>query len=694
MTSVVDKRLSDQYEGLKECDEEINNILISVKDDSALKQLITTAISNANQSQLQSINEDDRISNLNLLSLNQLNTKLESTEKHLYQLNSLNEITTSFNEIEKLINNLEITPNSLLDLQYLNDLFKKIQLELSSSHNSNYVIYKQITRKIVRHYQQYMEILNDYLKIIIPNEFSITNVSLLNDFNSFLIKNDFQLKLYNSYKLKYDGIVDEIYRGYNEKLNNKYGITLIEKEDGNRVEMNFTNNASNSNEDNSFILAYGNFIKFINQLNHKPTKQFLNTKISKNLNNLVFKNINTIINNDLLISQLNNLIKECESNDWKVLFTVGNNETIEEKLKELHLDWTIDKYINKIRDLINGTNFSETKEIEDEFDLIQEEPKNQELNLNGNPEDDNDDGWNESWDDGWDQDNEDENKISEEKVKPRSSSTSNVITISTLPESLLNIYKDFSNYSTNFKYLNLSIESISPIKYPSLKNSFLIYNDLLKLSKDIQDSSFITYANDMWNQVLIQFYQELKILILSINFEHEEVLDEDEDEESTKQLNDYNLNQLSLIYQWFRIFFEEKSLKATNFQKFKVLIIELIEFCNNLVISVILNFDDISEYQCTLISLIISNLNNITVSYLSLIETTKDEINSFNKLNNINFLLNNHLKDIMDRFYNGELFDLSTNEIIKLLTSIFLKSEIRDNYINEIIEFRNMTEDD
>ncbi|CQB90288.1 Retrograde transport protein Dsl1 C terminal [Chlamydia trachomatis] len=45
----------------------------------------------------------------------------------------------------------------------------------------------------------------------------------------------------------------------------------------------------------------------------------------------------------------------------------------------------------------------------------------------------------------------------------------------------------------------------------------------------------------------------------------------------------------------------------------------------------------------------------------------------------------------MERFYQGELFNLETQELVNMIKSIFIQSELRDNYIQEIIEFRNMS---
>ena len=63
----------------------------------------------------------------------------------------------------------------------------------------------------------------------------------------------------------------------------------------------------------------------------------------------------------------------------------------------------------------------------------------------------------------------------------------------------------------------------------------------------------------------------MKIVLSSLNLENDESLS------NSDELDDYNLNQLSLIYKWFNILFEEKQLKSTNRPKFILLVIDLVE---------------------------------------------------------------------------------------------------------------------
>ncbi|CAI5755615.1 unnamed protein product [Candida verbasci] len=282
--------------------------------------------------------------------------------------------------------------------------------------------------------------------------------------------------------------------------------------------------------------------------------------------------------------------------------------------------------------------------------------------------------WDDNWNDNWDDEEENENDKNE---------TSNKLTTTQLIQDIMPL---FNEYDSSLKiYLITSIKALSIVEYPSLANSFIMYNDFQYLSQKLKDESMLTFVESLWKQVLKKFYEELKILIASLNLNTVHTPNSEEG-----ILDDYNLNQLSLIYKWFNILFEEKQFKSTNPVKFKELVVNLVEYLNNYLIRKVVNLIDISEFQSEQIGLIIDNLNNVTIPYILQLELKKDEIESFNKLKNVKFLINNHLKDIMDRFYQGELYDIDTNELVKLLRNTFIQSELRDNYINEIIEFRNM----
>ena len=87
-------------------------------------------------------------------------------------------------------------------------------------------------------------------------------------------------------------------------------------------------------------------------------------------------------------------------------------------------------------------------------------------------------------------------------------------------------------------------------------------------------------------------------------------------------------------------------------------------------------------------------MQNVTLPNVQEVDDTKDAVESFHKLDNVVFLINNHLKEIKERFYDGEFFDLQTQELTALIKSVFVQSGPRDDLITEISEFRDMVEEE
>ena len=96
-------------------------------------------------------------------------------------MNELQEINSKLKEIETYLGKPK-TLQSILDLQYLNNLFKQIIIDT----NSQYIIYKQIKKRVDSLYENFVNQLNEYLTILlIPDPLTITNIAILQDFNRF-----------------------------------------------------------------------------------------------------------------------------------------------------------------------------------------------------------------------------------------------------------------------------------------------------------------------------------------------------------------------------------------------------------------------------------------------------------------------------------------------------------------------------
>lgn len=659
----TESKLQDEQGKLKKINEEIGQLKVQVTSSYLLPIL-------AKQEQFQLIhihninNDNDASKDLQNLSITQLNSKSETINRQIQELEKLNNIKTNMDEIEKLLSNLNLSINSLLDLQHLSHLFKQIQ----AIPSLNYMIYKQVIRRVASLHITFVELLNNYLNLIVPDEFTILHGSVIGDFNQFVIKNGYNLSVYAEYKTKWDELIDRMFHSHEIKLVYNGGGSNNE-EDDEQLEMKEV-------EGTDFISSLINFVTFINKINHAQIKNYLNSKISKLVAGQLFQNVEKIIRDQEQINQLNALMILCEDNGWNFLNKIEGSGTMEERLNKLHIDWIIDDYVGKIKTVLNtSSHFTELKEVQEE---VREKREDTITN-------DNDTDWNESWDDEWDEEEEENQANDSPQLKQREDLQKHgQVKISQIPQQLELLFKQYSKYSKDISYLVSTIKALSLVQYPSLASSFVMYNDFIKLAQITGDNSLISFIDSNWNQMTLQFIQELKTLISSLNLESEVDMEDE-------ILDDYNLNQLSLIYKWFQTFFESRQFRQTNFGKFQQLITELVDFANMWLIQLIFTIDDISENQCLLYSLLIDNLNNITIPILGEIGVSKSSIDSFNKANNVRFLLNNHLKDIIDRFYQGELFDLATGEMVNMIRSIFIQSEIRDNYINEIIEFRNMS---
>ncbi|GMM36179.1 Dsl1 protein [Saccharomycopsis crataegensis] len=69
----------------------------------------------------------------------------------------------------------------------------------------------------------------------------------------------------------------------------------------------------------------------------------------------------------------------------------------------------------------------------------------------------------------------------------------------------------------------------------------------------------------------------------------------------------------------------------------------------------------------------------------------KKNISNFSKLANFKIVVSSHLASIMENFYNGEFYNMETEELIHLIKSLFVESDIRRNAIKEIEEIRNIS---
>ncbi|CAN3503258.1 hypothetical protein DICA1_E29118 [Diutina catenulata] len=219
--------------------------------------------------------------------------------------------------------------------------------------------------------------------------------------------------------------------------------------------------------------------------------------------------------------------------------------------------------------------------------------------------------------------------------------------------------------------------------YPPLHESLLLVNDMHRLTELTHNDKFAGFGDAQWRQEQISSYKHVGDTIARLNLSND-----DSSFSNDFELDEHNAATVREIYQWVtdRLASQWATTNPILFQQF---MLAMIDFINNRFILAVLNLEQITEYQSAKVSAVISQLNNFTVPAIIGMGVAKDSVKSFNKLHNLDLLVNKHLKSIMEMFYEGELYDFSTDELIRIIKSIFVPSELRDSSISEILEIRN-----
>lgn len=625
--------------------------------------------------------EEEEKDDLSRLTISQLNEKTNEITSNLGELNRLWIIKGLIQEIEISLD------NSINEGQYDKDDLEGILTNLKSLStklqqiDDHWLIREQLKEQLVSFNQR----LNDELlklvsKFIIEDIESITfnqELKVREEYISFIeferIAEDFT-EYSNKPELK------QVLNGLKFSWDKKILSQLIKKEKYINIDIKesvFELSITDAFPGDQFFNEYyfrsiKNFITFINAFGNQNFKNYFANEISNNLSNTISENITKLHENNSKdnIEELKNIVELSNRTNWALSFTksFSSSEKINEQLNYLYLDWVVDKYINELRKIFSSN----------EFDKLL-----QTLSVAKNDDDD----WNNSWgseeeeeeeEDAWD--NEwDEDWGEEPKAKSKTPKNDNQLKISRVPEKVGEIIGKFhqeTGPNTDDELLISCIISFSLLGYPSMGESFLLYNDLNHLGQILQKNRLSISAESNWSQQTIVYSNELFKILLS---QH---ITEDNDDEFKEPID---------LKNWFETL-QKSQLSFTNFDKFKNSIIQFIEVINNWLINAIINLNEITESQSDKISKFIIYIQKITLDNLSLVNEPLTSIKSSNKLQQTYILINNHLKDIMEFFYQGELFDYKTDELIKVIESVFIKSDLRDNYIREIVEIRSIDE--
>lgn len=445
------------------------------------------------------------------------------------------------------------------------------------------------------------------------------------------------------------------------------------------------------------------FIRFVDLVDNQNLRNVFLSKISHSLMQVISQNIRTLMQseNNSATRELVNLVNVARETGWSLSIgsTFNSSQNLHEKLGNLYLEWIEDKYIDQIMQFFKE-HFKET--VGRVSDLKVPNEKKQKV---ASAEQGADDHWDENWsEDGWDEEIQDDwNWGDEENPQelPKSLRKHNLnsldtttMVISDVPSRLQRIVEDFKAESKteNFNILAIAIQSLLLVYYPPLEHTFLLYNDLKQMGTLSGSSELTKFADTLWSQLKLKFTNQVVELVLAVDLQHDDFVAASTDLNKF-ELDEDNWTQLSKISNWFKNLFST-DLQKTNKPMFHDFIIDMVNLINSWLANSIIRMDEITEYQSIKITTIVEMMQNVTLPNVQQVDDTKDAVESFHKLDNVVFLINNHLKEIKERFYDGEFFDLQTQELTALIKSVFVQSGPRDDLITEISEFRDMVEEE
>ncbi|QRG37558.1 hypothetical protein FDK38_001935 [Candidozyma auris] len=480
-----------------------------------------------------------------------------------------------------------------------------------------------------------------------------------------------------------------------------------------------------------------NFTAFINLLENQSFKNYYSTKINNNIVNMISENIEQFMSNRESLSQeLVNTVQDASKTGWNMQISrsLGSVDQIDSSINRLHLDWVTSKYIDKVRNYFNSSQFA--KDLKDCQNIeierqeaafqppppppppAQSEPQPSAQSVSEPEQDDevdwdqpwgsdeeqaagDDDGWDHDWDDDWDDDDDDAVKKSPIKPKqqaqlkpapipqtapsaqvvpPPQATYTDFVTTSSVVGAVKQIVSDFVSETgqENLDELLFAVSEFALTSYRPLHESLLLYNDLQALGYD----ETITFAEAQWKHAQIQLRGQISLFLSSIDLTNNEGSSGSTEESVgiTAAISNFNNSLTQLV---------ESDMANTNKGLLKSTIVGLCNYANTWVLDGILSSTELTEFQCEKFTLVLESLGEVEANVLRRLGSESNRLATYNKTKQAILLLNNHLNDIMEHFYQGDFFDFSTEELIQVLKSVFITSDLRENCIQEIFEVRS-----
>ncbi|KAM9917206.1 hypothetical protein OXX59_009494, partial [Metschnikowia pulcherrima] len=485
----------------------------------------------------------------------------------------------------------------------------------------------------------------------------------------------------------------------------------------------------------AFLRSLQSFVHFVNATSLKSLKNHYATKISNGLADIISENIKDFTEDgESLTQELLHTLELFSSTGWTMPLRnifMGHSD-IRETLDGLHLNWITDKYIDVLRnifaspqfesDLQNQSLVTKTIEIQPQVAPIPvasqiapskqttEQPADnisEELEWDDNWGSDDEeleratkqsvhsDAWDDNWGESWSDDEDHPPKVLpqftistgpkleavEEMEEPKAHTESYSYAVSAIAEKITGVLLEFERETDGAdpQVLMDSIFALALASYPSVSSSFLLLNDLRSVKT--QNASLADNAENEWSHFCQSFSNDItKILQRAGSLDSSSESDDSDGEAGFVSIAHIKSQLDGLM---------SSQLQSTNSHELKSFVLQVLNLINNIVLQKILRCDEITEYQSEEFTRYLEGLQVVEAEILAKFGEEPAVLATTNKIMQTKFLINNHLRSIMEYFYQGELYDFSTDELVSVIKSVFIPSELRENCLNEIVDVRS-----
>lgn len=705
-------------------EQDLDEILSSVTVDSILNDpaLVRPVLPKSESKELRSLDSY------------QLSSRLAQIEDAESKLESLFQVNNLVSDIEHSLSVHKEAPFEVKKSQ-LQSTWHNIQiLSKKVDEFADIALGTSLRKTLEGLTQDYAYVLNEILSEMIPEtsgeEFYIRKSESLSTEDYSSLVSDFESLVHSREILDR---IDAIRTSWDAKIVDKFlskSSYLVYSEDLENHRLAFTAaDLGSSYLSSSFFESVRDLVTFINA-GFSRFRGFYATKVSNFIVHVISENAVVLLDNrEVLTDELKRTIQYFASSGWTVPIrnTLSSVDHINENLQSLLTNYMVDKSIDRVRQLFSEETLTadlqqlrEIIEIEEVLTLPEEpEPLEQFPEVEGAIDQD-DDGWEENWDsdfedsdspfaskkkiktikqeenwDDWDEDWDDPpaptakptlrkkaTKVATPvkvpkpvEVIPKPEPIKSVTTVSAVLDKLKDILHAFQQESDGADASDIleAIGALAVLEYPPISSLFLIFNDL----RIIDEHHLGQIADNELRQFKQEFFQDIT-LVVDAFFAESDSISVWEVAEATANDLDSKISALC-----------GPGHRETNPKLLEVIVVEILNFVNNLILEFVINSHSISEQQSEKYGHLLDLLEPVEIRILSKLGKKMTSLPTTAKMQQTKILLTNHLDEIMEFFYRGELYDYDTTELIKVIKSLFIESDKRSRCVTEIKEIRN-----